>query len=193
MSIRDLERTDREAALIRRAQRGDVSAFDALVAEEWTPMLVFAQGKLGAREDAEDAVLRALLKAHAAIGGFDAERPLRPWLRTIVSNCCTDVVRRRRDDVALSDLFAESYAGNEDVAADVEVASMTETVRAAIAKLPRRYAEVMTLRVVEDMPIEEIAARQGRPVGTIKSWLFRARTMLSRTLSPTLAPNGFPM
>lgn len=193
MSIRDLEKTGREATLIRRAQRGDVSAFDALVADEWTPMVVFAQGKLGAREDAEDAVLRALLKAHAAIGGFDPERPLRPWLRTIVSNCCTDVVRRRRDEVALSDLFAETQAGTEDVAADVEVASVAETVRAAIAKLPRRYAEVMTLRVVEDMPIEEIAVRQGRPVGTIKSWLFRARTMLSRSLSPTLAPSGFPM
>ncbi|RYG66661.1 hypothetical protein EON77_17225, partial [bacterium] len=91
MSIKDLERIDRETTLILRAQRGDVSAFDALVGEEWTPMVAFAQarlggGQFGAREDAEDAVLRAFLKAHAAIGGFDAERPLRPWLRTIVAN-----------------------------------------------------------------------------------------------------------
>ena len=191
MSIKDLEKVDREANLIRRSQRGDVSAFDALVGTEWTPMVVFAQGKLGAREDAEDAVLRAFLKAYAAIGGFDPERPLRPWLRTIVANCCTDVVRRRRDEVALSDLFAESHAGNEDVAADVEVASTAETVRVAISRLPQRYAEVMELRVVEDLPIEEIALRLRRPVGTIKSWLFRARTMLSRSLSPTLTPNGF--
>ena len=190
MSIKDLERLDREAALIRRAQRGDVSAFDLLVAEEWAPMVAFANGKLGDREDAEDAVLRALLKAHTAIASFDADRPLRPWLRTIVANCCTDVVRRRRDEVPLSDLFAESYAGPEDVSADVETASVAETVRAAIAKLPKRYAEVMTLRVVDDLPIEEIALRQGRPVGTIKSWLFRARTMLNRSLAPSLSPNG---
>ncbi|RYG28890.1 RNA polymerase sigma factor, partial [bacterium] len=98
-----------------------------------------------------------------------------------------------REEVALSDLFAESHPGTEDVAADVEVASTAETIRIAISHLPRRYAEVMELRVVEDLPIEEIAARLRRPVGTIKSWLFRARTMLSRSLSPILTTNGLSL
>ncbi len=176
-----------ESLLVRRAQRGDVAAFDELVAEAWTPLVAFAHRRLGVREDAEDAVLRAMVKAHGAIAHFDADRPLRPWLRTIVANCCTDIARRRRDETPLSLGFAESYPGTEDVGAAAETVSLADSVRDAIARLPKHYALVMTMRLIEDLSIEEIAARLHRPVGTIKSWLFRARTLLQRMLAPALA------
>ena len=176
-----------ESLLVRRAQRGDAEAFDEIVATAWTPLVTFAQRRLGVREDAEDAVLRAMVKAHGAIASFDGERPLRPWLRTIVANCCTDIARRRRDESPLSLGFAESYPGTDDVGAAAESVSLAETVREAIARLPKHYAAVMTMRVVHDLSIEEIAKRLGRPIGTIKSWLFRARTMLQQMLSPALA------
>lgn len=175
-----------ERLLVRRAKEGDPVAFDTLVELHWAPLLSLATARLRRSDEAEDAVLRAMTKAFVAIGGFEEGRPVRPWLAAIVINCCTDAVRRRREDVPFPERFEELRAGSDDVAAIVEAESLARAAREAIARLPRHYAEAMTLRVMDDLPVEEIALRMHRPVGTIKSWLFRARAMLARSLRPAL-------
>ncbi|MER3496908.1 MAG: hypothetical protein C4320_09200, partial [Armatimonadota bacterium] len=86
-----------EEILVRRAKRGDTAAFDQLCLEHYDALRKVALSRVHRMEDAEDAVMRAMMKAYIAISCFDESRPIRPWLAAIVGNCCTDILRRRRD------------------------------------------------------------------------------------------------
>src|SRR5579863_8235621 len=87
-----------ETHLTIRAAAGDESAFE-LLSDMYRPMLSsLALRILRNPEDANDAVQETFLKALRAIDDFDSDRPLKPWLCRICSNCCMDSVRRRKHD-----------------------------------------------------------------------------------------------
>ena len=75
-----------DAELVQRAQRGDVGAYEIIVARHQEPAFRAAYLVTRNAADAEDATQEAFMKAYAALGHFDAARPLRPWLLRIVVN-----------------------------------------------------------------------------------------------------------
>ena len=171
-----------ESHLIVRASAGDQAAFE-LLSDMYRPMLMSqAMRMLRNADDANDAVQDTLLKAFRAIHDFDPERPLKPWLCRICSNCCVDAVRSRKRD-------GDSLDQHEYMLADSSEADGTATgsirqgqVIEAIERLPEKYKKIIFMRHFRHMDVNEIAEALDKPEGTIKSWLFRARALLKKDL-----------
>lgn len=177
---------DWETHLIVRASEGDEEAFGLLVARHRPALAHLAMRMLRNPEDASDAVQDALLKAFRAIRNFDPERPLRPWLCRICSNCCVDAVRARRREG--EPLEGHEHLLREPVATDerAEGAIQQGQILDAIGRLPERYKCIILMRHFRHMDVTEIAAALDKPEGTIKSWLFRARALLKKDLAPAM-------
>ena len=87
-----------ENHLVQRAVAGESVAFELLADLHRPALYSLAIRMLRNTDDANDAVQEALLKAYRALPDFDVDRPIRPWLCRICSNCCVDAVRNRRKD-----------------------------------------------------------------------------------------------
>lgn len=176
-----------EAHLIQRASLGEGVAFE-LLADMYRPTLnSLALRMLRNSDDAKDAVQESLVKAFRAIGDFDPERPIKPWLCRICANCCVDSVRSRRRDG--EPLEQHEYMLQDPSESLEERATGTLRQRAvveAIARLPEKYRKIIFMRHFKHMDVNEIAVELNKPEGTIKSWLFRARAMLKKDLQVAL-------
>lgn len=177
-----------ESHLVERAKMGERVAFE-LLADLYRPALTsLAMRMLRNADDAKDAVQDTLIKAYRALKDFDPERPIRPWLCRICSNCCVDTVRdRRRDGDPLEQHEYMLHDGGESLDERAHESIEQEEVREAIGRLPVKYRRIIFMRHFRHMDVIEIANELNKPEGTIKSWLFRARAILKKDL--TVAPS----
>ena len=162
-----------ERALADRfVRRRDEGAFRDLYRAH-TPYLLCLALRLtgGRREDAEDAVQEAWLRATKALPAFRWESRLRTWLGGIVINCCREQQRRAgRDEAPGVAIEGQPSTG---VAEDLE---------AAVRGLPDGLREVLVLHLLEGYTHQEIGGLLGIAEGTSKSRLFDARRALQRRL-----------
>ena len=175
-----------ETHLTERAAAGDEAAFE-LLSDMYRPMLwSLALRILRNPEDANDAVQDTFVKALKAIGDFDTDRPLKPWLCRICSNCCMDAMRHRKKDGTSLDQN-ESVLPYTDVAEEQATGSIRQgQLFEAISRLPDKYRRIILMRHFRHMEVNEIAEELDKPEGTIKSWLFRARALLKKDLRPAM-------
>ena len=183
-------RQDSDAELVARLQRGDNSAFEAIVRAHTGRLLSVARRFLGNNEDAQDAVQDAFIRAYKAIHTFEARAQLYTWLHRILVNSALMKLRerRRRPTESIDDLLP-SYTtdGHQAVAsrdwsdAVLERKETAALVREAIAMLPDQYREVLVLRDIEERDTAETAALLGTTSNVVKVRLHRARQAL-RTL-----------
>jgi RNA polymerase sigma-70 factor (ECF subfamily) len=118
-----------------------------------------------------------------AFRGFEQLRgeDVRPWLMSIVRNCCRDLGRdpRRRRDVPLPGAGGpELVYDGPDAETQTVRAGEARRLRAAINALPDGFREVLILREMEDLSYRQIAEVVGAPIGTVMSRLARARALL---------------
>jgi len=150
------------------------------------------------REDAEDAVQSAYLKAFAAIRSFAGRSSLSTWLtRIVINNALVHArsARRRRSlleesEVPILDDYREMLMrGSMSVSPDREVArgQIRQIVDDAINRLPARFRTVFVLRQIEQLEVGEVAETLGIPAATVKTRHLRARRRLQRLLGPGLS------
>lgn len=154
--------------VIRAAQAGDRSAFDALVGPLVDVAFRVAFGMLHDREAAEDAVQEAAFRAWRKLANLRAGTSMRPWFLAIVANQCRSVIRGRWWSVLR---LTEARPGElrfED--GIVRAADLRRAIRSLTAD--QRLAVV--LHYYADLPLEEVASITGAPLGTVKSRLHRA-------------------
>jgi RNA polymerase sigma-70 factor (ECF subfamily) len=101
----------------------------------------------------------------------------------VLATTIVDIVRRR--EVAEYGLDEDRREVQTEACAPRELDNLevSGVVEEAMNKLPRSYRQILQMRYIGDMGVEEIAVAMKRPTGTIKSWLFRAREMLRNDLS----------
>lgn len=172
-----------ETHLIQRASKGETVAFELLSDIYRTTLHNLAMRMLRNADDANDAVQDTLIKAYRHIGEFDSDRPIKPWLCRICSNCCVDLVRSKRKSESLEEheYMLEDKSDSPETKASSNIAQ--SQVLAAIAKLPEHYRQIIMMRHFQHKEVIEIATAMQKPEGTIKSWLFRARALLKKDLS----------
>ena len=174
---------DRRADLARRFAAGDERALAELYAEHAASLLVIATRMLADRRVAEEAVQQAFVQAWRAAPRFDPERPLAPWLRSILRRTAVDAWRReRRHDARALDEVAPAELPTV-VPRAIEDLSDTWDVRRALDRLAAPEREVVRLSHLEQLTHPEIAARLGIPVGTVKSRTHSAHGKLRAALS----------
>jgi len=186
---------DRE--LILRAQEGDLNAFGDLVRRHQAAVFNVAFRMFGQRSEAEDAAQETFLRAFRALGTFDVERPMAPWLKRIATNVCLNWLAsaRVKPYVTVADMnrpgeeksSMDDWAHNRPTPEQELVTKETaRQIRAAILKLPPPYRAVIELRHFQYLSYDEIGQTLGRSLNNVKSDLFRARRMLAELLGEQL-------
>jgi RNA polymerase sigma-70 factor (ECF subfamily) len=161
-------------ALVRRCLTGDPASCRDLVARFQTDVFAVCQRLLANAHDAEDVTQEVFLRVFRSLAKWDAARPLRPWVMTIAVNRCRTWISRRATRPELADYLHEAP---DHRPADDSTEMRTE-IRAAVDALRDEYREVFVLFHEHGQSYEEIGAAVGRPVGTVKTWLHRARLEL---------------
>jgi RNA polymerase sigma-70 factor (ECF subfamily) len=169
-----------DRALVEALRAGDPDAPRILIERFEGVVFGLCLRMMGHRHDAEDVAQDAFLRAFRSIAGFDGRRPLRPWLLGIAANRCrTALVRRaRRPSLAES---VESQVDHRPGLSDPD--DLAGEVERSLRLLRPEYRTVFGLFHEQGMPYEEIAKALNKPIGTIKTWLHRARTELAADLS----------
>ena len=181
-----------EEQLIRRAQQGDNSAFEQLLLLHQKKVYNLCLRMSANPDDALDLSQEAFIKAWRSIGQYQFEASFSTWLFRLTSNVCIDFLRRkkRRQETSLTENYDDSDDGAELLVPDgnplpEQQAISNETrleLAQAMEKLSPDHREILQLRVVEDLPYEQIADILGVRVGTVKSRLARARLSLRKIL-----------
>ncbi len=167
-----------DPALVEALRSGDPRAPRVFIERFQGVVLGLCVRMLSQREDAEDVVQETFVRALRAIGGFDSSRPIRPWLLGIAANRCRTTLGKRARMPALAPAEATErlidprpgVADPDDLAGELE---------RAIARLRPDYRVVFVLFHEQNLSHEEIAQTIQRPIGTIKTWLRRARAELA--------------
>lgn len=162
-----------------KARLGDRPAFRKVVDTLARYTFNLAYRMTSNASDAEDLSQEVFLKLYQNLGKYDPGQPFPPWYRRVATNTALNWIRARK----ARPLAVEEV---EVAVAPAEPDETSERVRAAVRKLPEEYRTVVTLRYMEDLSVEEIARALDAPVGTIKTWLFRARDMLKESVGATL-------
>jgi RNA polymerase sigma-70 factor (ECF subfamily) len=161
--------------LVARCASGDQAAMLALVERFQGLVYGLCYRMLGQRQDAEDAAQETFVRVLKNLHRWDTTREFQPWLLTIAGNRCRTALaaRRRRP---LADAAVELLA--DDAHDERPAGHLTEELRLALARLRPEYCQAFVLFHEQDLSYAEIAAAMAAPLGTIKTWVHRARREL---------------
>ena len=181
-----------EEQLIRRAQQSDNEAFEQLLLLHQKKVYNLCLRMSANPDDALDLSQEAFIKAWRSIGQYQFEASFSTWLFRLTSNVCIDFLRRkkRRQETSLTHSYDDRDEGVEfsrpDTAPLPEVQALTNETKLELAQAMERlgpeHREILQLRVVENLPYEQIAEILDIRVGTVKSRLARARLSLRKIL-----------
>ena len=190
------ERPDKD--LIAACRNGSRAAFDFLVDRHAAKMYQTAYGLLGSREDAEEVVQDAFIRAWRALAGFRGDAGFETWVHRIVVNLARNRFhwnRRRGSEVTVSISGQLSALDDEREPEDMAIpderlspetmnahAEMEAVVMQGFDELPDTLRETLVLRHVDEKPYEEIAAVLNCKIGTVKSRLARGREILRQLI-----------
>ncbi|RUL86090.1 RNA polymerase sigma factor [Tautonia sociabilis] len=171
---------DDDRALVDALRAGDPSAPAAMIERYQGILFGLCVRMLGHRQDAEDVVQETFVRALRSVEGFDRERPLRPWLLGIAANRCrTALGRRARRPTPIEP--PEDRPDSRPGLTDPD--DLAGELARALDRLRPDYRLVFTLYHEQGLPYEEIARVIDRPIGTVKTWLHRARAALAEDLT----------
>src|SRR5271155_3469324 len=182
-----------EMALVQSAKGGDVSAFEELVRRYDRNVFRIAQHITQNREDAEDVVQDAFLKAYGNLKQFQGQSKFYTWLVRIAVNEALMKLRRRRPERTVSldqEVRTEEDSMPREVAdwspnpeQQYSQAELRDILGKTIQGLPSGFRTVFILRDVEGLSTEETAEALELSIPAVKSRLLRARLQLRERLS----------
>jgi RNA polymerase sigma-70 factor (ECF subfamily) len=167
-------------ALVEALRAGDPQAAGWLIERYQGAVFGLCFRMLGHRQDAEDVMQETFVRALRGISGFEDNRPLRPWLLGITANRCRTALARRARRPAVVEPSEERADHRAGVADPDDLAGELER---ALQRLRPEYRLVFVLFHEQNLAYDEISNAVGRPIGTIKTWLHRARAELADYLS----------
>jgi RNA polymerase sigma-70 factor (ECF subfamily) len=181
-----------DAELARRVARGDHAAFEAVMRRYNRAMFRTARAILRDDAEAEDALQEAYLQAYRTMGGFRGEARLSTWLARVVANEALMRLRKQarrsaivplQPGVAVEELNQMEANMEKEPENAARRAEMRKLLEQRIDALPGAYRAVFMLRAVEEYSVEETAAILQIPEATVRSRLFRARSLLREGLA----------
>jgi RNA polymerase sigma-70 factor (ECF subfamily) len=166
---------DEVRTIIERCLAGDQVAMQALVERFQGNVFGLCYRMLGRYHDAEDAAQETFVRALRSLARVDLQRELEPWLLAIAGNCCRTRLSRRRSRPEMLPLLAEVSDGAVEEEAGSELA---EEVRLGLAGLREEHRQAFLLFHEQQLSYQEIADVLEVPMGTVKTWVHRARQEL---------------
>ncbi len=182
--------------LVERVQAGDKRAFELLVMKYQRKVHRLLSRFIRDAAEVEDVAQDAFIKAYRALPQFRGESAFYTWLYRIAVNTAKNfLVSQGRRAPTSTDANAEEAETFDDADQLREISTpesvlhgkqVAETVNRAMDELPEELKTAITLREIEGMSYEEIAAVMNCPIGTVRSRIFRAREAIAGRLRPLL-------
>ena len=176
-----------EHDLYRAAIHGDRDAFEMIIRQQSRALFAIAYGILQNREEAEDVVQDALVKAWKTRWRVRDPEKFSAWMATIARHRAHDVARRRRSAPFPAEAVEPTDHPFEEAAQNSKEQAMSEQVRAALATLPELHRAALTLRYFEAMDYAAIERTLGLTNGALRGILGRSMETLRHRLRPSLA------
>jgi len=183
--------------IVAWAQDGEEFAFRELVRRYQRPVFSLIYRMVRDREIAEDLAQETFVKVLNAIDSYRPEHKFSSWIFKIANNAAIDHLRRREPDLLSLDGAPDAVSAERREATALQVRDHGESpldelearelgshIEAAVAGLRPEYRACILLRHVEGRPYEEIAAILDLPLGTVKTYIHRARAELRDALGP---------
>jgi RNA polymerase sigma-70 factor, ECF subfamily len=192
-----MEKTiDEDAELVRLAQSGDASAFEALVVKYQRRIARHVARYVRRAADVEDVVQDTFIRVYRGLPSFRGDSSFYSWLYRIASNVAISALKRDPAPVLLgddapderADAFQPGVSDNEDPERRLIASQIADAVQRALERLQPELSEALMLYEVEGKSYAEIAQMVGIPIGTVRTRIFRAREFIARRLEPVLAP-----
>lgn len=164
-------------AMIREGDVQDQQSIEALFAAHGDSVYRFALHSIGNPEDARDVVQEVFIRVQGARHAFRGESKIRTWLFQIAKNYITDCLRKKRDrEVVMRETHVASVLsqGNLDIRIDLE---------RAVTRLKLEYRQVIALRFIEDLSVDETARILRWTSGNVRTTQYRALQHLRDILS----------
>ena len=171
-----------DAALVRQCLAGDTSAFDVLVERHRRQVYQVCYRFVNNHEDASDLAQDAFLRAYRALHTFKGNSAFSTWLYRVAINVCLNRVSAKQAPTEPLDQREHQDVRGELPDREVLRQEQAATVRAAIARLPKKQRATMILRMYHELPHDEIAAILGSSVGAVKANFFHALANLKKLL-----------
>ena len=191
MTVRD-HSSDDDRTLVRAAQRGNMGAFEELVARHRDKLYARAYSMMRNEEEAIDLSQEAWVKGWQRLKQFQGESSFGTWMTRIVINLCLDQLRKQKRQRAESiEAMTEESGGVErqmpvvttNPTAGLERAELRQRIDHALGQLSYEHRTVLVLHEFEEMEYKEIAKVMGCSIGTIMSRLFYARRKMAALLA----------
>ena len=171
--------------IISRVLSGNTRSFADLVERHKDKAMTLAMRMLRNREEAEEAVQDAFVRAFNALGQFEKRSTFSTWLYRILFNVCSTILSKRGETAKSISSDKNEDEGKDEIPdfseipdSIVEGEEFRRQVIEALNELPPLYSGIATMFYLDDLSYEEIVTITGSPLGTVKARLFRARAML---------------
>lgn len=190
-----------DGLLVQQVQSGDQKAFGLLVAKYQRRIYRLVLRFVHDPARAEDVAQETFLRAYRAIGQFRGDSQFYTWLYRIAVNTAKKAAADDRKDPTVFEGDAvddgeETFRPTERLTTSETPESMlvskeiAQTVNEAMDALPADLRMAITLREIEGMSYEDIAAAMQCPIGTVRSRIFRARDAIAERLRPVIERKG---
>ena len=191
MTVKDHSSAD-DQTLVRAAQRGDMVAFEELVARHRDKIYARAYSMMRNEEEAIDLSQEAWVKGWQRLKQFQGEASFGTWMTRIVINLCLDQLRKqKRQRTESIEAMDEESGGverqmpvvNANPTAGLERAEARQRIDRALSQLSHEHRTVLVLHEFEEMEYKEIAKTMACSIGTVMSRLFYARRKMAVLLA----------
>jgi RNA polymerase sigma-70 factor (ECF subfamily) len=182
--------------LVERVQRGDKKAFELLVTKYQRKLHRLLSRFIRDPSEVEDVAQEAFIKAYRALPSFRGESAFYTWLYRIAVNTAKNYLvaagRRAPTSTPIDSEEAENFEEGHQLRhmntpeAELMSKQIAATVNQTMEELPDELRVAITLREIEGMSYEDIAAAMSCPIGTVRSRIFRARETIAAQIRPML-------
>jgi len=170
-----------DRALVQRILEGDMNSFRLLISQNERLVAHMIGRLVKSREENEELCQDVFLKVYEKLGEFSFQSRLSTWIATIAYRHAINHMRKRKmlyTNIPVEEDFTSTFVEIENPESVITENDMDAFIFKLIDELPPQYKTVLTLYHVEDMTYNEICEVMSMPEGTVKNYIFRARTLL---------------
>lgn len=168
--------------LVARVLGGDDLAFEYLFNRYRDAIHRLFVQRLGGTNDADDLLQETFIKVYINLHRYSADYTFGQWVYTIARNTFVDFVRRRQEDLPIDERIASPVSNVPTPEESVINLQQRSQIEHCLERLAPNYRQLILMRFFEEYSYEEIAAKLGLPMGTVKTRIHRAREQMCRLI-----------